>query len=124
MCFSRASVGRLSFILLNLFLSMLACPPGAGHYDEPESPGHERPPARRIDFDVNRRAESEIQGLRAKLNHLTDKLDDIEDLLRGKHSPARESRMDSFMLPKSRTAAEPVALSVSARGGAPHVYLP
>jgi len=35
-----------------------------------------------LDFDVNRRAESEIQGLAAKMNHLADKLGDIEDLLR------------------------------------------
>ena len=35
-----------------------------------------------LDFDVNRRAESEIQGLARKLNLLTDKLGDIDDLLR------------------------------------------
>ena len=35
------------FILLNLFLSMLAAIAGPGHHDEPEPPGHEGPPARR-----------------------------------------------------------------------------
>jgi uncharacterized membrane protein len=40
-----------------------------------------------LDFDVNRRAEAEIQGLARKLNHLTDKLGDVEDLLRGKSFP-------------------------------------
>jgi len=40
-----------------------------------------------LDFDVNRRAEVEIQGLARKLNHLTDKLGDVEDLLRTKLAP-------------------------------------
>jgi uncharacterized membrane protein len=35
-----------------------------------------------LDFDVNRRAESEIQGLAHKLNLVWDKMGDIEDLLR------------------------------------------
>ena len=35
-----------------------------------------------LDFEVNRRAESEIQGLSRKLNHMGDKLADVEDLLR------------------------------------------
>jgi uncharacterized membrane protein len=35
-----------------------------------------------LDFDVNRRAESEIQALSHKLNLLTDKLGDVEDILR------------------------------------------
>jgi uncharacterized membrane protein len=36
-----------------------------------------------LDFEVNRRAENEIQSLSRKLNFLTDKLDDIDDRLRG-----------------------------------------
>jgi len=35
-----------------------------------------------LDFDVNRRAHSEIQGLSRRLNLLFDKVDDLEDLLR------------------------------------------
>jgi uncharacterized membrane protein len=35
-----------------------------------------------LDYDVNRRAESEIQGLSRKLNLLGDKMADVEDLLR------------------------------------------
>ena len=35
-----------------------------------------------LDFDVNRRAESEIQGLARKLNLLGEKMNDIEDLLK------------------------------------------
>ena len=37
-----------------------------------------------LDFDVNRRAESEIQGLARKLNILGDKLEDVEDLIRAR----------------------------------------
>jgi uncharacterized membrane protein len=36
-----------------------------------------------LDFDVNRRAESEIQGLARKLNVLDEKIDDVGSLLRG-----------------------------------------
>ena len=35
-----------------------------------------------LDYDVNRRAESEIQGLASKLNLLGNKIADIEELLR------------------------------------------
>ena len=37
-----------------------------------------------LDYDVNRRAESEIQGLARKLNLLGEKIGDVEDLLRQK----------------------------------------
>jgi CRP/FNR family transcriptional regulator, cyclic AMP receptor protein len=37
-----------------------------------------------LDFEVNRRAEVEIQGLANKLNMLEDKIGDVEDLLRKK----------------------------------------
>jgi len=39
-----------------------------------------------LDFEVNRRAELEIQGLARKLNMLGDKVGDVEDLLRNKLS--------------------------------------
>jgi uncharacterized membrane protein len=39
-----------------------------------------------LDFDVNRRAEAEVQGLSRKLNVLAEKMDDIEELLRRKGS--------------------------------------
>jgi CRP/FNR family cyclic AMP-dependent transcriptional regulator len=35
-----------------------------------------------LDFDVNRRAEAEIQALSRKLNLITDKIGDVEDALR------------------------------------------
>jgi CRP/FNR family cyclic AMP-dependent transcriptional regulator len=38
-----------------------------------------------LDFDVNRRAESEIQGLSQKLNLLDERIGDIFDLLKKKN---------------------------------------
>jgi CRP/FNR family cyclic AMP-dependent transcriptional regulator len=35
-----------------------------------------------LDFEVNRRAESEIQGLARKMNLLDEKIDDVVNLLR------------------------------------------
>jgi CRP/FNR family cyclic AMP-dependent transcriptional regulator len=35
-----------------------------------------------LDFEVNRRAESEVQALSRKLNTIVDKIDDVEELLR------------------------------------------
>ncbi len=35
-----------------------------------------------LDYDVNRRAESEIQALSNKLNLLNEKIGDVDDLLR------------------------------------------
>jgi CRP/FNR family transcriptional regulator, cyclic AMP receptor protein len=75
------------FILLNLILSMLAAiqaPVIMMSQNRQDTKDRLRG---ELDFDVNRRAESEIQGLARKLNHLTDKLGDVEDLLRGKSSP-------------------------------------
>jgi len=35
-----------------------------------------------LDFDVNRRAEAEIQGVSGKLRELTEKIEDLQDLVR------------------------------------------
>ncbi|MEO6804014.1 MAG: DUF1003 domain-containing protein [Granulicella sp.] len=70
------------FILLNLFLSMLAsiqAPVIMMSQNRQDTKDRLRS---ELDYDVNRRAESEIQGLSSKLNLLTDKLGDIDDLLR------------------------------------------
>jgi CRP/FNR family transcriptional regulator, cyclic AMP receptor protein len=70
------------FILLNLFLSMLAAIQAPvimmsqNRQDEKDRLRGE------LDFDVNRRAESEIQGLAHKLNLIGEKLGDVEELLR------------------------------------------
>ena len=39
-----------------------------------------------LDYEVNRRAESEIQGLSRKLNLLDEKIDDVGNLLRKERS--------------------------------------
>jgi uncharacterized membrane protein len=69
------------FILLNLFLSMLAAiqaPVIMMSQNRQDTKDRLRG---ELDYQVNRHAESEIQGLARKLNLLTDKIDDIEDLL-------------------------------------------
>ena len=71
------------FILLNLFLSMLAAfqaPVIMMSQNRQDTKDRLRG---ELDFDVNRRAESEIQGLARKLNLLSDKMGDVEDLIRG-----------------------------------------
>lgn len=70
------------FILLNLFLSMLAAiqaPVIMMSQNRQDTKDRLRS---ELDFDVNRRAESEIQGLAHKIHLLTDKVADVEDLLR------------------------------------------
>jgi CRP/FNR family transcriptional regulator, cyclic AMP receptor protein len=74
------------FILLNLFLSMLAsiqAPVIMMSQNRQDTKDRLRG---ELDFDVNRRAESEIQGLTRKLSLLDEKIEDIVDLLRGKVS--------------------------------------
>ncbi|MGA2135381.1 MAG: DUF1003 domain-containing protein [Bryobacteraceae bacterium] len=74
------------FILLNLFLSMLAAiqaPVIMMSQNRQDTKDRVRG---ELDFDVNRRAESEIQGLASKLNLLDDKIDDLADMLRTKHT--------------------------------------
>jgi CRP/FNR family transcriptional regulator, cyclic AMP receptor protein len=70
------------FILLNLFLSMLAAiqaPVIMMSQNRQDSKDRVRG---ELDYDVNRRAELEIQGLANKINQITDKLGDVDDLLR------------------------------------------
>ena len=72
------------FILLNLFLSMLAAiqaPVIMMSQNRQDTKDRLRG---ELDYDVNRRAESEIQGLADKLNLLSDKIGDVDDLLREK----------------------------------------
>jgi uncharacterized membrane protein len=70
------------FILLNLFLSMLAAiqaPVIMMSQNRQDAKDRLRG---ELDYDVNRRAESEIQGLARKLQLLGEKMADVEDLLR------------------------------------------
>ena len=72
------------FILLNLFLSMLAAiqaPVIMMSQNRQDTKDRLRG---ELDFDVNRRAASDIQGLSRKLNLLDEKVDDIAALLRSR----------------------------------------
>jgi len=74
------------FILLNLMLSMLAAlqaPVIMMSQNRQDTKDRLRG---ELDYDVNLRAESEVQALSRKLNTITDKIDDIEELVRGKAS--------------------------------------
>ena len=70
------------FILLNLFLSMLAAiqaPVIMMSQNRQDAKDRLRG---ELDYEVNRRAESEIQGLARKLNLLGEELGDLEEMLR------------------------------------------
>jgi CRP/FNR family transcriptional regulator, cyclic AMP receptor protein len=70
------------FILLNLFLSMLAAiqaPVIMMSQNRQDSKDRLRS---ELDFDVNRRAETEIQSLSHRMSLLMDKVEDVEDSLR------------------------------------------
>ena len=82
----RSAWDPYPFILLNLFLSMLAAiqaPVIMMSQNRQDTKDRLRS---ELDFDVNRRAESEIQGLATKVNLLGDKINDVEDFLRAKLS--------------------------------------
>ncbi len=74
------------FILLNLFLSMLAAIQAPIIMMSQNRQDKKDRLRSELDFDVNRRAEAEIQGLARKMNLLGDKFGDVEDLLRSKLS--------------------------------------
>lgn len=70
------------FILLNLFLSMLAAiqaPVIMMSQNRQDAKDRLRS---ELDFEVNRRAESEIQSLSHRLSLMMDKVEDVEDALR------------------------------------------
>jgi len=76
------------FILLNLFLSMLAALQAPVIMMSQNRQDQKDRLRGELDYDVNRRSESEIQGLARKLNALDDKLSDIHDHVHGKTFPA------------------------------------
>jgi len=86
------------FILLNLFLSMLAAlqaPVIMMSQNRQDTKDRLRG---ELDYDVNRRAEAEIQGLSRKLNMLDDKISDLhEQLFQGK-APAAPPTDNSRLL--------------------------
>src|ERR1035438_900791 len=70
------------FILLNLFLSMLAAIQAPIIMMSQNRQDKKDRLRGELDYDVNRRAEAEIQGLAHKINLIGDKIGDVEDLLR------------------------------------------
>ena len=72
------------FILLNLFLSMLAAVQAPVIMMSQNRQDTKDRLRGELDYDVNRRAEAEIQGLARKLNILGEQLGDVEDILREK----------------------------------------
>jgi CRP/FNR family cyclic AMP-dependent transcriptional regulator len=80
----RSAWDPYPFILLNLFLSMLAAIQAPVIMMSQNRQDKKDRLRGELDYDVNRRAHSEIQGLSNKLNSLGDRLGDIEELLRAK----------------------------------------
>ena len=78
----RSAWDPYPFILLNLFLSMLAAlqaPVIMMSQNRQDTKDRLRS---ELDFEVNRRAEAEIQALATKINALADKVDDVGELVR------------------------------------------
>jgi uncharacterized membrane protein len=91
-CLGKSAWDPYPFILLNLFLSMLAAiqaPVIMMSQNRQDSKDRVRS---ELDFAVNRRAETEIKSLAFKMNLLGDKLADVEELLRGKDSLGEEGK--------------------------------
>jgi len=76
------------FILLNLFLSMLAAIQAPVIMMSQNRQDVKDRVRSELDFEINRRAESEIQSLSNRVALLLDKLDDVQELVRRKEVPA------------------------------------
>jgi CRP/FNR family transcriptional regulator, cyclic AMP receptor protein len=98
-CINIALRGRAwdpyPFILLNLFLSMLAAIQAPVIMMSQNRQDKKDRLRSELDFEVNRRAESEIQNLSRKLNLMTDKMCDIDDFLRDRLTAAAETKPTS-----------------------------
>ena len=71
------------FILLNLVLSMLAAIQAPVIMMSQNRQDAKDRVTSELDFQVNRRAEAEIQALSRKMHALGDKMDDMDERLRG-----------------------------------------
>ncbi len=80
----RSAWDPYPFILLNLFLSMLAAIQAPVIMMSQNRQDKKDRLRSELDYDVNCRAHDEIQGLAQKLSLLGDRLGDVEDLLREK----------------------------------------
>ena len=70
------------FILLNLFLSMLAAIQAPVIMMSQNRQDQKDRVRGELDFEVNRRSEAEIKGLSKKINMLSDQMADFEELIR------------------------------------------
>jgi len=80
------------FILLNLFLSMLAAIQAPVIMMSQNRQDVKDRLRSELDFEVNRRAEAEIQALSRRLSLLTEKVEDIADLMRAEEDDVRGPR--------------------------------
>jgi len=83
------------YILLNLFLSMLAAIQAPVIMMSQNRQDQKDRLRSELDFEVNRRAEAEIQALSRKVHYLTEIVGDIDDRLRGPNDPRREDDLHS-----------------------------
>ena len=72
------------FILLNLFLSMLAAIQAPVIMMSQNRQDMKDRLRSELDFDVNRRAATDIQGLARKMNLVSERVEDLEEMLRAK----------------------------------------
>jgi uncharacterized membrane protein len=79
------------FILLNLFLSMLAAVQAPVIMMSQNRQDTKDRLRGELDYEVNRRAASDIQGLARKLNMLGEKMGDLEELFRASLPPDRRA---------------------------------
>jgi uncharacterized membrane protein len=84
----RSAWDPYPFILLNLFLSMLAAVQAPVIMMSQNRQDAKDRVRGELDFDVNRRAASDIQGLAHKVNLLDEKIGDLKELLRAGGEPA------------------------------------
>jgi uncharacterized membrane protein len=80
------------FILLNLFLSMLAAIQAPVIMMSQNRQDVKDRLRGELDFDVNRRAETEIQSLSHRLSVLMDKMEDVENVVRQATGPETETK--------------------------------
>ena len=78
----RSAWDPYPFILLNLILSMLAAIQAPVIMMSQNRTDKKDRLRGELDFEVNRRAEAEVQTLSRKLNVLAEKMDDVEELVR------------------------------------------
>lgn len=81
----KAAWDPYPFILLNLFLSMLAAIQAPIIMMSQNRQDKKDRLRSELDYDVNRRAEAEIQLLAHKLRQMDEKMDDVTDLLRAQN---------------------------------------